>query len=159
MASVRNLSDPVAPTESNVVLYQMMMHYKRRMESAEAEVEKQLKRIKCDSAAIDDLTERNVILVDANRRGAHVAIRKHHAGMRLVNCLDEIFTAIELVEHTTIREHREIGVDYIAMKKDEIQQRATMAFELLTGEHDDMLANEEIDLVTTEEEESEGEDE
>lgn len=170
MANVRNMADPEAPTTSNVVIYQMMMHYKRRMDIAEDRESHYKKRMKIEQELYEEEIERKNLQITglqdlvnfttrANHRGAAMVVRKHHAGLRLVECLDEIFSAVELSKDTDLGGVGNLAVEYIDTVKDEVHGRAQTAFELLVREHDevDLDSDEVIDLVTTEEEDSEEE--
>jgi len=164
MASVRNESDPLPPTESNVVLYQMMMHYKRRMEVAEDREGHYKRRMKIE----EELYQEEIDVHRANNTRLHhqlqrtqlQLVNKHEAGMRLVNCLDNMFGAVELAVETDLGGPGNLGVTYIETIKDMEHERATTAFELLVGEYREnplVINGEVIDLVTTEEEDSEEE--
>lgn len=148
-----------APDASNVVLYQMMMHYKRVAELESEEVERLKEEREVHATEMAGMQERlhtEIIggraIRAANVRGAMMVMRKHDAGMRLTRCIDELFDAIELIHQTQMSFAP--GMEYLKYEKDRIQQRATTAFELLIREHDELEADEEIDLTgdTTEEE-------
>jgi len=165
MANVRNMSDPLPQTESNVVIYQMMMHYKRRMECAEDREEHYKKRMRIEeelnqeeiedkNRQISQLRSELAFTRRANQNGAGMVIRKHHAGLRLVECLDEMFCAVELARDTQLGGLDNLAVDYIDTVRVQVHEQAQVAFELLVQEHneDDLESDEIIDLVTTEDE-------
>jgi len=164
MASVRNEADPLPPTESNVVLYQMMMHYKRSMEVAEDREQHYKKRMKIEEELyqeeIDVYRQGNQRLTHQLQRTQLQLVNKHEAGMRLVHCLDNVFNAVELAVETELGGPGNLGVTYIETIKDMEHERATTAFELLVGEYREnplVINGEMIDLVTTEEEDSDEE--
>jgi len=167
MANVRNLSDPLPQDTSNIVIYQMMMHYKRRMETAETEAEHYKKRAKIMEELweeeinvaherLDTEIRRNRQIMQTNQRGAFMVIRKHAAGLRMINCLDEMFTAIDTAEEAG---ETEDALAYISRVRESVQARAGIAFEMLIAEQqdDELETDEEIDLTgdTTEEEDNE----
>jgi len=167
MANARNQSDPLPQDSSNVVIFQMMMHYKRRMEIAEDEAEHYKKRSKIMEEIWEDEINtahdrldieirRNRQIMQTNQRGAFMTIRKHAAGMRLINCLDEIFTAVDTAGEAG---ESEDALQYIYRVREGVQARAGIAFEMLIAEHrdDELETDEEIDLTgeTTEEDEIE----
>lgn len=160
MASVRNMSDPEPPTSNNIVLYQMMMHYKRRMEIAEDREQHYKKRMKIEeelyTEEIQVYRQGNERLINQLQRTQFLAIRKHDAGMRLVNCLDDMFSAVELARDTDLGGPGNLAVEYIDTIKEQMHSKATVAFELLVGDHDEEEVDEGIiDLATTEEESEE----
>lgn len=173
MASVRNQSEPVAQTESNVVLFQMMMHYKRRMEDAEESAKKVVKKMRTNETAYlrtlelmehdsREADNRIRFLVAANVQGANALIRKHEAGMRLIHCLDDVFNAVELVDETQLAGENNLGLRYINSEKKVVGQRARVAIDLLMRDPEfetHEFHTEVIDLTADEEteEESEGE--
>jgi len=165
MASVRNESDTLPQTASNTVLFEMMMHYKRRMERAEEECEHQRKRARIiEEVWEEEIAERERVLdgmrlemrqlVRANVRGAEMVVRKHDAGMRLMSASEDLFSAIEVADQLCPPGERWV-IDYIAMHKRCIQQRSNMAFELLisepgTGPVMEEMTDEEIELMAHE---------
>jgi len=170
MANVRNQSDPLPQTASNTVLFEMMMHYKRRMEVAESETERAKKRVKVmeqvhwetvsqQQATIQAQNAANDMLRRANIRGAQIIMRKHEAGMRLMTCMDDIFNDIDLSYGAKAIEDRRGSDEYLMHMKERAVQRAGTAFELLIHEFDELEAIEEIDLSETTEEETDTEDE
>lgn len=166
MASVRNESDPVPQTASNTVLFEMMMHYKRRMERAEEECEHQKKRARIIEEVweeeiadrerqLDNLRIEMRQLVRANVRGAEMVVRKHDAGMRLMTAIEDMFNAVDVADQLAPPAERWV-IDYVAMHKRSIQQRSNMAFDLLISEAgegplmDEAFIDEGIDLVARE---------
>jgi len=163
---------PAGPTDSNVVVFQMMLHYKRQLE-CEQEINaiamKKLKKAHNDMASLQhehhEVLQENRLLVNANQRGAMTVVRKHQAGMRIAKCLDDMFDTIDLVVETGLGDDGALGMEYIAMHKQAIQQRAEIALELFTDiirpeddfDTDDegvpMMAHEVIDLTGDETEE------
>lgn len=164
MPSVRNVFDAPPQTDSNVALFEMMMYYKRTAEATQEHCQRLERRAERHAREMSDLQIRLHAALEsrrataaANVRGAHMVVRKHDAGMRMVRCIDDLFNAIELAYQT--RMDTETGIQYLKFEKDRIEARATMAFELLIQEHDepDLEADEVIDLIgeTTEEESEE----
>jgi len=157
-------------TSSNVVLLEMMMHYKRRMEIAESETERAKKRVKVmeqvhwetvsqQQETIQTQNAANDMLRQANIRGAQMVMRKHEAGMRLMACMDDLFNDIELSYGAKAIEERRGSDEYLMYMKERAVQRAGTAFELLIHEYDELEAMEEIDLTETTDEETDTEDE
>lgn len=166
MPSVRNAFDAPAPTESNAVLFEMMMYYKRTADAAQEHTKRLERRAERHAREMADVQSRLHVAIEqrrataaANLRGAHMVVRKHNAGMRMVRCIDDLFNAIELAYQT--RMDSDTGIKYVKFEKDRIEQRATTAFELLIQEHDepDLDADEVLDLTgeSTEEESDEEE--
>lgn len=144
----------------------MMMHYKRVAELESEEVERLKNQATLHAVEMIDMQQRLTTEIiggrtirAANVRGAMMVMRKHDAGMRLTRCLDELFDAIELVHQTQMS--MEPAAEYLKYEKDRIQQRASTAFELLIREHDELDADEVIDLTgeDTEEDTDEEDDE
>lgn len=163
MASVRDEAAPLPPTESNVVLYQMMMHYKRRMEVAEEREDHYKKRMKVEEELyqeeIDVWRQSNRRFSDQLYRTQLQLINKHDAGMKLAACLDNMFEAVDLAYDTDLGGKNNLAVAYLDTIKDQEQGRAATAFELLISEHHENAVDVAlIDLVTTEEEDNEEED-
>jgi len=164
MASVRNEFDPLPQSASNTVLFEMMMHYKRRMERAEAECEHQRKRARImEEVWEEEIAERerqielahieNRQLVRANVRGAEMVVRKHTAGMRMMQATEDLFNAIDVADRLAPPAERWV-IDYVAMHKQSIQQRVNVAFDLMIQEPEDADARIEAavnDLVAREE--------
>lgn len=176
MASVRNVNDPLPQATDNVVLFEMMMHYKRRLDIAEASLEQAKKRAKKQRDIYEDALgglqhqlheqiETNREFARANEQGARMIVRKHQAGMRLVGCLDDLFESIDIVNDTGLGDDKALGMEYISMHAAAIKSRAETALELFTWDREDpedddesmLAADEIIDLTgeTTEEEEVE----
>lgn len=144
MPSVRNQDDAVPQTASNTVLFEMMMHYKRRAERAESECEHQKKRARImEEVWEEEIAERenqleiarmeNVQLVRANVRGAEMVIRKHNAGIQLMNAAGDLFNAVDVADQLAPPAERWV-IDYVAMHKRACEQRANVAFELMIQE-------------------------
>lgn len=165
MPSVRNQSDTQPQTASNTVLFEMMMHYKRRMEFAESECEHQKKRARIiEEVWEEEIQERERTLdmmriemrqlVAANVRGAEMVVRKHDAGIRLMTAIEDMFNAVDVADQLAPPAERWV-IDYVAMHKRAIQQRSNMAFDLLISEPgvgpvvDDNFIG-ELDLVARE---------
>lgn len=170
MANVRNKSDPMPQTASNTVLFEMMMHYKRRMEVAEDDSERNKKRMKVmeqvhwetvseQNETIQAQNAANDMLRRANIRGAEMVMRKHEAGMRLMTCLDDIFNDIDLSYGAKAAEDRRATDEYLMHMKERAMQRAGTAFELLIHEHDELEAIEEIDVTGDTEEDTDTDEE
>ena len=114
MPSVKNNTDAPSPDSSNVVLFQMMMHYKqeadhlaikmKEQEEAFAKERRELlaygefhhvRAIDAENAVV--AAQDNIrLLEDANRRGAAIIMQKHHAGMLMADAFDGIMSNIEL---------------------------------------------------------------
>jgi len=144
MPSVRNQSDAQPQTASNTVLFEMMMHYKRRMEFAESECEHQKKRARIiEEVWEEEIQERERQLdamrlemrqlVAANVRGAEMVVRKHDAGMRLMTAIEDMYSAVDVADQLAPPAERWV-IDYVAMHKQAIQQRTNLAFDLLISE-------------------------
>jgi len=163
MANVRNQYDPQPQTASNTVLFEMMMHYKRRMEMAEAECEHQKKRARIiEEVWEEEIAERerqlelahieNRQLVRANVRGAEMVVRKHTAAMRLMAAAEDLFNAVDVADRLAPPAERWV-IDYVAMHKQAVQQRANLAFDLLIqepGTDEDRIEAAVADLVAHE---------
>jgi len=144
MASVRNQYDPAPQTASNTVLFEMMMHYKRRAERAESECEHQRKRarimeevweeeIDAREQQLEIANMENVQLVRANVRGAEMVLRKHNAAMQLMSAAEDLFNAVDVADQLAPAAERWV-IDYVAMHKQAAQQRANVAFEIMIQE-------------------------
>lgn len=161
MASVRNSLDPPPQTASNTVIFEMMMHYKRKSEIAEESSRSAHKKLKHARDAIGSLQHElqeqvatNREFARANRRGADIIHRKHQAGMRLVGCLDDLFGAIDLVQDTSLGDDHALGIEFITMHKQAIHGRAETALMLFVEHNDeDLETDETIDLTGEETEE------
>jgi len=162
MPSVQPALAAPEQSNSNTVLFEMMMHYKRRAEIAEEATEHARKRLKKSMAATADAQHElheqvahNRQYVLANERGARMIVRKHEAGLGLAACLDNLFECVDVVNETAANYNNMLGIEYIAMHKDAIFQRAQVFLEQFTDDTDeDLEADETIDLTgdTTEEE-------
>jgi len=163
---------PIEPTctSSNVVLLEMMMHYKRRMEVAEDDSERSKKRMKVmeqvhwetvsqQQETIQTQNAANDMLRRANIRGASMVVRKHEAGMRLMTCLDDLFNDIDLSYGAKDPAEIRATDEYLMHMKQRVMSRAETAFMLLVQEHNELETDEEIDLTgeSTEEESEEEE--
>lgn len=156
------MADPLPPTESNVVLYQMMMHYKRRMEIAEEREEHYKKRMKIEEELyqedIDVWRQSNRRFSDQLYRTQLQLINKHDAGMKLAACLDNMFEAVDLAYDTDLGGKDNLAIAYLDTIKDQEQGKAANAFELLISEHHENAVDRAlIDLTTTEEEDNDRE--
>ena len=128
---------PGAPNDSNVVIFQMMLHYKRQLECEQdinAIAMKKLKKCHQDLASLQhekhELLRDNRLLVNANERGSATIIRKHQAGMRMAKCLDDIFETIDIVIETGLGDDGALGMEYIGAHRDAIGQRAKTALDM-----------------------------
>lgn len=131
-----------APDSSNVILFHMMNFYKRRAEALEEENNRLNKKLKQQyedhrnemgdlQQQLHDQVQINHHFAQVNLRGAELVTRKHQAAMRLAHCVDEIFNSIELVQDTVGAQPDALGIQYLVMKKNEVQQRADVAIQLL----------------------------
>jgi hypothetical protein len=161
MPSVHNKNEaPSLEEASPVVLFQMMNYYKRRMELAEAQCESERKRMRVmrethaeqmahQQHLLHEQIAANREFAIANRRGAEMIITKHHAGMRIVSCLDDLLSAVDLVRDTFTSDFQ-LGLEYINGEAHRVRGRAEMALELFTRAGDEE-ADEEIDLTVYDE--------
>jgi len=111
------------PTQenSNTVLFEMMMYYKRKMEIAEETAERDRKRLKLATAAAreaqDQLHEARVnirILEDANRRGSAIIMQKNHAGMLMADAFDGVMGTIAMaVQGDSLNRRNNVDVKFI----------------------------------------------
>jgi len=174
-----NAANGATQTNSNVVIFEMMNFYKRRMEAAEEENEQLKKKLKQAQDEhlhdihqlehqLDNQVNMNMIFAQTNMRQAETTMRKHQAGIRLARCFDELAAAVELVEETYIGGGEEIALRYIYMKKEEIMQRANVGIQMLIAPtpdepeveiHMTRIEQEIIDLTEQTEEETEEESE
>lgn len=178
-------NEGVSPDASNIVLFSMMNFYKRRAERAEAENEMLRKKMKqeCEEhnnamthmqIQLSEQVDVNHHFAQVNMRGARTIMRKHHAGMRLAHCINDLVDSIELVEDTRLGGEDALGCNYIIMHKDRIKGQMDTAIQLLVHEEwvdednevvrfenevaDTLLAREIIDLTEETEEELSGEE-
>jgi len=161
MPNAHNKNEAPSLEEANpVVLFQMMNFYKRRMELAEAECESARKRMRTmRESHAEQMAHQQHLLHEqiaanrefaiANRRGAEMIITKHHAGMRIVHCLDELLSAVDLVRDTFTSDYQ-LGLEYINGEAHRVRGRAETALELFTRAGDER-ADEEIDLTVYDE--------
>lgn len=159
------------PTQenSNTVLFEMMMYYKRKMELAEETAAQDRKRLKKATAVareaqdqvhaltmqVRDLDREIREYARANERGARMITRKHNAGLGLVGCMNQLIEVIDTVEDTAVNYNGMLGVEYISMHKRAIVGRAAGFLERFTDDLDDLEleADEVIDLTGEETEE------
>lgn len=176
MPSVRNVTDVPSPDSSNVVLFEMMMHYKqeaehlaKRLEEKEIEVERleQERRREVEHSTqleieLDDAIYEVRAYEVANRRGAEIIMRKHEAGMRMLDTFDTLMGAISVAH---LGDHmRGVNNEDVQFVKQCAEDARTMmdiaVGQFMTGWHApgrdiDMETDEVIDLSgeTTEEDE------
>lgn len=176
MPSVRNVTDAPSPDSSNVVLFEMMMTYKQEAEHLARRLEEEKKEKKAwqhDAAQqrlraaqledeLDDAIHEIRAYEVANRRGAEIIMRKHEAGMRMLDTFDTLMGAISVAH---LGDHmRGVDNEDIAFVKNVAEDARTMmdiaVGQFMTGWHAprddvDMTADEVIDLSgdTTEEDE------
>jgi len=157
------------PTQenSNTVLFEMMMYYKRKMEIAEETAEQDRKRLKKATAVARDAQDQVHALnahvrtlaseineyARANERGARMITRKHNAGLGIVACMNQLIEVIDTVEDTAVNYNGMLGIEYISMHKRAIVGRAAGFLETFTDDLDDLEADEVIDLTGEETEE------
>jgi len=185
MASI-NPNTGCCQTNSNVVIFEMMNFYKRKLEESEEEnamLRDQLKKAKQEHMhdihtlenQLNNQVNMNMIFAQTNLAQAETVQRKHQAGIRLARCFDELAAAVELVEETHIGGDEALALRYVYMKKEEIMQRANVGIQMLIAPspqepeviemiHFERIEREIIDLTedtqgetTEEEEESESE--
>jgi len=176
MPSVRNVTDAPSPDSSNVVLFEMMMSYKQEAEhlakrleemerakemAMEHAREQQLRAIQLEDELDDSIHEIRAYEV-ANRRGAEIIMRKHEAGMRMLDTFDTLMGAISVAH---LGDHmRGVNNEDVQFVKQCAEDARTMmdiaVGQFMTGWHApgrdiDMQADEVIDLSgeTTEEDE------
>lgn len=130
---------------SNTVLFEMMQFYKRAAEGHAEEANELRKRMRieadlhADEMAIQQQRFHHQVMINhhfaqVNLRATETAHRKHQAGLRMAHCLDDLFTAIELVEETRLGNDGALGIEYISMHKTRIQQRADTALQMFLHE-------------------------
>lgn len=157
------------PTQenSNTVLFEMMMFYKRKMEIAEDTAAQDRKRLKQamhiaheargrlqDTIIQLRAAEREIgEYARANERGARMIMRKHNAGMGIVACMNNLVECIDTVEDTAVNYNNMLGVEYISMHKRAIVGRAAGFLEDFINDEDDLESDEVIDLTGEETEE------
>lgn len=148
-------------TASNTVLFEMMMHYKRKMEDEQEISRIAMKKLKRAHDAVDEMAfvvadrdQQIRQLTMANMRGAALVMQKHEAGMRIVTHLQDLYDNIDLVYETELG-GAHLGMNYIYNERVRSEQRAGNALQLFLAEP--QLEIEEIDL-TGEETETEEED-
>lgn len=176
MPSVRNVTDAPSPDSSNVVLFEMMMHYKqeaehlaKKLEASEEKAEAWKESTRVAAAGWDRCELHRDELLDevhayeiANRRGAEIIMRKHEAGMRMLDTFDTLMGAISVAH---LGDHmRGVNNEDVIFVKNVAEDARTMmdiaVGQFMTGWHApgrdiDMQADEVIDLSgeTTEEDE------
>jgi len=176
MPSVRNVTDAPSPDSSNVVLFEMMMHYKQEAEhlAKKAEDDKrcidqldfalrqEIRRADQLETELDDAIHEIRAYEVANRRGAEIIMRKHEAGMRMLDTFDTLMGAISVAH---LGDHmRGVNNEDVIFVKNVAEDARTMmdiaVGQFMTGWHApgrdiDMQADEVIDLSgeTTEEDE------
>lgn len=79
-----------SPASSNTVLFEMVMWYKGRLESAEAEGRLMQQRLADQQEQIHQLMTNNNLLTQANQRGANLVNMKHEAGVMFGQCTDRV---------------------------------------------------------------------
>lgn len=176
MPSVRNVTDAPSPDSSNVVLFEMMMSYKQeaehlakrlKEEKEEKEAWKEARLIETRRAnqleeELDDAIHEIRAYEVANRRGAEIIMRKHEAGMRMLDTFDTLMGAISVAhlgDH--MRGVNNEDVMFVKQCAEDARTMMDIAYgQFMTGWHApgrdiDMQADEVIDLSgeTTEEDE------
>lgn len=176
MPSVRNVTDAPSPDSSNVVLFEMMMSYKQEAEhlakrleemerakdlAMEHAREQQLRAIQLEDELDDSIHEIRAYEV-ANRRGAEIIMRKHEAGMRMLDTFDTLMGAISVAHlGDNMRGVNNEDVQFVKQCAEDARTMMDIAVgQFMTGWHApgrdiDMQADEVIDLSgeTTEEDE------
>ncbi|AXH77500.1 MAG: hypothetical protein [Cressdnaviricota sp.] len=176
MPSVRNVTDAPSPDSSNVVLFEMMMHYKQEAEhlAKRLEEEEQQKREYMEARLIearranqleeelDDAIYEIRAYEVANRRGAEIITRKHEAGMRMLEAFDDLMGYIVVTEqYHRLRGEAHTDVVFVKERADAAQERMDLASaQFMTGWYvpdrdEDLTTDEIIDLTgdTTDEDE------
>jgi len=173
---------PAAPTDSNVVVFQMMLHYKRKLEEeqeinaiAMKKLKTQQNRIDAIQEWADELHQDNLHLGDMNREleqaitnGRFEMARLQEGAQLMTKAASEMFTIVEMVD--ACEELRELdgepkwnGRNFLVGEKRVIKERAQVALDLINGTSpdiafaitDDLIARELIDLTGDETEEEE----
>jgi len=151
---------------SNTVLFEMMLHYKRRMEIAEESSAQDRKRARlaADAArnAQDALHARSMQLADArheieeyrraNQQGADIIVAKHQGGLRVIDAMEGLLAHIKVTYEFNPENE---SVVYIHDQAARAAERARSGVEMFnhiiaTPEHDDadsLTADEIIDLT------------
>jgi len=180
MPSVKNNTDAPSPDSSNVVLFQMMMHYKQEADHFAIKMKEQeeaftkerrellaygefhhVRAIDAENA-LHNAQDNIRLLEDANRRGAAIIMQKHHAGMLMADAFDGIMSNIELAvfgDQSTGRNN--CDVKYIKEQAETHRTIFNVAMSRFTTgwfapsdeEEDELMTDEVIDLTGEETEE------
>jgi len=172
---------PAAQNESNVVIFEMMMHYKRKYEDEEAINAIAFKKLKTQQDRIVTLTEwadelladnhqlgqMNAQLQDANINGRTEMRRQRTGTDQLAASMGELLQTVNIVLITEDMggidgggEWR--GGDFLRMEANDARRKALAAIDLINGvspeiafgtNADDLRAIEMIDLTGEETEE------
>lgn len=168
MPSVRNVDATPSPDSSNVVLFEMMMHYKQEAEHLAARLEaeerranniewtlrRQIERSDQLEAELDDAVREIQAYEIANRRGSEIIVRKHEAGMLMLDTFDTLMGSITVArEGDRINGRRNDDVRFIAECATDARAMMDIAVgQFMTGWHApgrdiDMEADEVVDLT------------
>lgn len=168
MPSVRNVDASPSPDSSNTVLFEMMMHYKQEAEHLAARLEaeerranniewtlrRQIERSDQLEAELDDAVREIQAYEIANRRGSEIIVRKHEAGMLMLDTFDTLMGSITVArEGDRINGRRNDDVRFIAECATDAREMMDIAVgQFMTGWHApgrdiDMEADEVVDLT------------
>jgi len=171
---------PAGPNDSNVVVFQMMLHYKRKLEDEQEINAIAMKKLKTQQNRLDALQEwtnelhqDNIQLGNMNREmqiantnGRDEMTRLQEGARLMTRAACEMFTVVEMID--ACEELRELdgeprwnGLNFLVGEKREIKERAQVALNLINGTSpdiafaiaDDLIARELIDLTGEETEE------
>lgn len=132
-------------TTSNTLLFEMIMWYKSRLESVEAESQLMQQRLADQQIQIHQLITNNDLLTQANRRGANLINMKHEAGTVFGQVTDRVADLFGVMR----REIPEVHAFVPEMER--ILLRADFAHHMLHGVNFvDLTADEELDGEETE---------
>jgi len=121
---------PAGPNDSNVVIFQMMLHYKRKLEDEQEINAVAMKKLKTQQDVIETRDDEIRTLRRANISNVNRLTQQHNAARRLSQCLQDMFETIELVRDTDMGESPE-GFRLIEGTMDRQMGRAAIAIELM----------------------------
>lgn len=168
MPSVRNVADAPSPDSSNTVLFEMMMHYKQEAEHLAIKLEAErrekeewkearlieARRANQIEAELDDAIHEIHAYEVANRRGSEIIVRKHEAGMLMLDTFDTLMGSITVArEGDRINGRRNDDIRFIAECATDARAMMDIAVgQFMTGWYApgrdiDMEADEVVDLT------------
>jgi len=168
MPSVRNVDATPSPDSSNVVLFEMMMHYKQEAEHLAAQLaKKEQERLELLAYGheqhvraigleeeLDDAVREIQAYEIANRRGSEIIVRKHEAGMLMLDTFDTLMGSITVAkEGDRINGRRNDDVRFIAECATDARAMMDIAVDqFMTGWYApgrdiDMTSEEVVDLT------------